>query len=141
MFRVVDWLMELPRDLKIEFREQVTNYEKEKHMPFISTFEEIGFEKGMERGLSKCRLEDIATILEARFPESSGQLMSEIRQILDHEQLKKILRAAATVAGPDELRMLWASGSNRRETAAMRRCDCCLFHLNGWRVAGSRKID
>ena len=115
--------MELPRDLKIEFREQVTNYTKEKQMPFVSTFEEIGFENGMQRGLSQglsqgltqSRIEDIETVLEARFPESSSQLMSEIRQIFDHEQLKKILRAAATVAGPDELRMLWASGSNRQE--------------------------
>ena len=29
--------------------------------------------------------------------------MSQIRQIDDHEQLKNILRAAATVANPDEL--------------------------------------
>ncbi len=114
LFRVVDWLMELPSDLKIEFREQVINYEKEKHMPFISTFEEIGFEKGMERGLTQGltqnRIEDIETVLEARFPDASSQLMSEIRQISDHEQLKKILGAAATVAGPEELRKLWAGG-------------------------------
>jgi len=50
--------------------------------------------------------------LEARFPDASSQLMSEIRHIFDHEQLKKILRAAATVADPDELRKLWASGSD-----------------------------
>ena len=109
----IDWLMELPGDLKIEFREQVARYTKEKHMPFISTFEEIGFENGMERGISKCRIEDIATILEARFPAVCSQLMSEIGQVRDLEQLKKILRAAATVAGPDELRKLWANGSER----------------------------
>ena len=109
LFRLIDWLMELPRDLKIEFREQVTRYTKEKRMPFISTFEEIG----MERGISKCRIEDIATILEARFPAVCSQLMSEISQVRDQEQLKNILRAAATVAGPDELRKLWASGSER----------------------------
>jgi hypothetical protein len=38
--------------------------------------------------------------------------MSEIRQIHDHEQLEKILDAAATVASPDELRKLWANGSS-----------------------------
>ncbi len=54
----------------------------------------------------------IETILEARFPDASNQLMLEIRRIFDHEQLKKILRAATTVAGPDELRNLWANGSD-----------------------------
>jgi hypothetical protein len=69
-------------------------------MPFINTFEEIG----MERGLAKGRLEDIETILEHRFPDASGQLVSEISQIDDLEQLKKILLAAATAASPEELR-------------------------------------
>ena len=75
-------------------------------MPFINTFEEFGIERG--------RLEDIKTVLEARFPDASSQLMSEIPQIFDLEQLTKILRAAATVAGPDELRKLGGSGSDLR---------------------------
>ena len=87
-------------------------------MPFISTFEEIGFENGMQRGLSQgltqgltqSRIEDIETILEARFPDAGAQLMPEIRLINDAEQLRKILRAAATVASPEELRKLWADG-------------------------------
>ena len=50
LFRLIDWLMELPKDLKIEFREQVTRYEEEKRMPFINTFEEIGMERGRMPG-------------------------------------------------------------------------------------------
>ena len=96
--------MELPGDLKIEFNEQITRYQEEKRMPFIDTFEEIG----MERGLGKGRLEDIETILELRFPAACNQLMSEIRQIHDHQELKKIHRTALTAASPDELRRLWA---------------------------------
>ena len=72
-------------------------------MPFINTFEELGMERG--------RLEDIEAILEFRFPAATGQLMSEIRQIHDHEQLKKIHLAAATLPSPDELRKLWANGA------------------------------
>jgi hypothetical protein len=99
LFNLIDWLMELPKDLKIEFREQLTQYQEEKRMPFINTFEELGMERGLIQG--------IETILEARFPDASSQLMSEIRPIADLEQLKKILRAAVTVASPDELRKLW----------------------------------
>jgi hypothetical protein len=115
LFRVIDWLMELPSDLKIEFSKQLTSYQEEKQMPFIDTFEEIGMErglsKGLSQGLSQGRLEDIAMILDHRFPDVSSQLVSEIRQIHDHAQLKKILLAATTVASPEELRNLWASDS------------------------------
>ncbi len=105
LFRLVDWLMELPRNLKIEFHEQVRRYEEEKHMPFINTFEEIGMERGLVKGIEK--------MLTFRFPDTAGQLMSEIRKIDDWEQLEKILDAAATVSSADHLRELWANGSNR----------------------------
>ena len=95
LFNLIDWLMELPKDLKIEFHEQVARYEEEKRMPFINTFEELGMERG--------RLEAIETILEHRFPDASSQLMSEIRQVHDYEHLKKILLAAATAVSPEEL--------------------------------------
>ena len=35
--------------------------------------------------------------------------MSEIRQVQDYEQLKKILLAAATAVSPEEVRKLWAN--------------------------------
>ncbi len=107
LFNLIDWLMELPKDLKIEFREQVARYEEEKRMPFINTFEELW----MERGIA----ESIETILEHRFPDASSQLMSEIRQVHDNEQLKKILLAAATAASPQELRKSWADDADSHE--------------------------
>ena len=80
-------------------------------MPFINTFEEIAMERGLSQGINQGRFEDIEAILEIRFPAATGQLMSEIRQIHDQEQLKKIHRAAATLSSPDELRKLWANGA------------------------------
>jgi len=72
-------------------------------MPFITMPERYGRIEG--------RLEDIETILELRFREAGTELMPEIRLIDDGEQLKKILRAAVTVASPEELRKVWAGGS------------------------------
>jgi hypothetical protein len=96
----IDWMMELPPPLTDEFWKEVKQYEEKKHMPFITTPERYG------------RLEDIQTILEQRFPDSVAQLMPEIRLMInDAEQLKKILRAAVTVASPEELRKLWAGES------------------------------
>ncbi len=76
-------------------------------MPFIDTFEKIG----MERGRADAFTKGIEKLLVLRFRAAAAGLMSEIRQIHDHEQLERILDAAATVASPGELRKLWASGS------------------------------
>jgi hypothetical protein len=104
LYRLIDWLMELPSDLKTEFSEQLASYQKETQMPFIDTFEEIGMVRGYAKGIER--------ILALRFPDAADQLMSDIRKIRNHEKLEDILVAAATVSSPDELRRLWANGSN-----------------------------
>ncbi len=80
-------------------------------MPFVDMFEEIG----MERGIRKGQLESIQTILEHKFSDASVQLMSQIRQVHDCEQLKKILLAAATAVSAEALRRSWSSGASRHE--------------------------
>lgn len=105
LFNLIDWLMELPKDLRTEFCEQVAHYEEEKRMPFVNTFEEIGLERGLVKGIEK--------LLTFRFRDAAAELMSEIRQVKDYEQLEKILDAAATVSDPEELRKLWANGEDR----------------------------
>ncbi len=102
LFKLIDWLMELPASLADELWKEVQQYEEKERMPFITFPERFGRLEG--------RLEDIETILEVRFPDAGARLMPEIRLINDAEQLRKILRAAATVASPEELRKLWAGG-------------------------------
>jgi hypothetical protein len=108
LFRLVDWQMELPADLKIKFREEITRYTKEKHMPFVSVLEEISYESGM----SKAHLDGIEAVLDVRFGEAGTRLMPEIRQLTDDALLEKILRAAKTISNPDELRKLWAKAED-----------------------------
>jgi hypothetical protein len=103
LFRLINWLMELPRDLKIEFREQISRYEEERRMPFIDMFEETGMERGLAKG--------IEAVLEIRFGDAGVQLMPEIRQIPDAAQLQEILQAAKHVASPEELREKWVKGA------------------------------
>jgi hypothetical protein len=99
LFKLIDWMMELPPPLTDEFWKELKQYEEKQHVPFITTPERYGRLEG--------RIEDIETILEARFQDAGMELMPEIRLINDAEQLKKILRAAAIVASPDDLRKLW----------------------------------
>ena len=108
-------MMELPDPLAEEFWKEVNQYEEKEHMPFITTPERFGRiegrAQGRAEGLSEGLAKGIEAILRVRFRDAGIQLMPEIRLIHDEEQLAKILHVAETVASPEDLRTLWASGS------------------------------
>ncbi len=53
LFRLIDWMMILPEELKRQFKTEVYNYEEKKKMPYITSIEQIGLEKGEQTGLVK----------------------------------------------------------------------------------------
>ena len=55
LFRLIDWVLTLPKGWDLKFREEILTYSKEKSMPFITSFERIGIEQGLEQGLERGR--------------------------------------------------------------------------------------
>lgn len=49
IFRLIDWMMRLPAALEADFRQELYAYE-EQHMPYVTTVEQAGIEKGLQRG-------------------------------------------------------------------------------------------
>jgi hypothetical protein len=50
LFRFVDWVMILPEGLKQTFWEELRTYEEERKMPYITSIEQIGYDRGVEQG-------------------------------------------------------------------------------------------
>ena len=73
LFRLIDWLMELPPALDDLFWDEVENYHKERTMPFVTTPERIGIKRGM--------LQLIEDLLHARFGVEGPNLLPEIRDL------------------------------------------------------------
>ncbi len=111
LFRLLDWLLDLPHDLQVQFREDVHQYEKEKRMPYLSSLERMGLEEGFKRGREQGRQEGrqegreeglregIALALEAKFGPPGRKLIARVRQITDVAELRrlaKIIKAAET---------------------------------------------
>jgi hypothetical protein len=99
LFRVIDWIMDLPLDLQEAYWEDVTRIQKENNMPFITTPERIGLQRGLRLG--------IAAALKIKFGANGLALMPEINVMRDLEKLQTILDAIETAASPDDLRRLW----------------------------------
>ena len=50
LYRFLDWILELPNDLKQAFHEDLARYEQERQMPYVTDIERMGEARGEARG-------------------------------------------------------------------------------------------
>ena len=50
LFRFIDWMMVLPKGLDRSFWTELKTYEEARKVPYITSVERIGFERGLEEG-------------------------------------------------------------------------------------------
>ena len=55
LYRFIDWILELPDDLKQGFRDDLKRYEEEKQMPYVTSIERMGIADGLAQGLERQR--------------------------------------------------------------------------------------
>ncbi len=53
LFRFIDWLLILPKELEKQFWEELRLIEEEKRMPYVTSVERIGIEKGIQQGMQQ----------------------------------------------------------------------------------------
>jgi hypothetical protein len=99
LFQFIDWIMDLPPGMDTIFWEEISQFQEEKRMPFITTPERIGRQKGLLQGIEVC--------LKLKFGAAGLELMPEISELLDHEVLEAVLKAIETAASPADLRRVW----------------------------------
>jgi hypothetical protein len=50
LFKFIDWAMILPEGLKRAFWEELKTYEEERQMPYVTSVEQIGYDRGLQIG-------------------------------------------------------------------------------------------
>ena len=50
LYKFIDWLIGLPKELEIDYLKNIYELEEAMNMPYITTAEQIGFEKGELKG-------------------------------------------------------------------------------------------
>jgi hypothetical protein len=75
LYRFIDWIMALPKELETAFHQELAKYEREVNMPYVTTAERIGIEKGLKEGKTAGKKEQgLAT---AKYLISLGILSEE----------------------------------------------------------------
>ncbi len=85
LFGFIDWVMSLPEELEQQFWQEVIQYEEERRMPYITSVERIGIQKGIRQGL----LEGIKLGLRLKFGSEGLGVLPEISALMDVEQLQR----------------------------------------------------
>lgn len=72
-FRFIDWIMVLPEDMEHRLEETLRQYEEEKKMPYVTSFERIGMERGLQQGLQQGILQAPARLYWTSWRLASGK--------------------------------------------------------------------
>ena len=97
IFRLIEWLLVMPEKSVLAFNQELLEIEKEKSMPYITSFERYAREEALQQ-LTTSKQQDILEVLEIRFERVPLGLREAIEEITDIEKLSKLHRAAVRCA-------------------------------------------
>jgi len=107
LFRLIDWMMELPPALDDLFWQEMDRLEEERRMPYVTSVERIGY----RRGRKEARLETIEDLLRDKFGEAGLALLPEIKALDDDEKYRAIIRVLPGANSPEDIRKVWTTSS------------------------------
>ena len=78
LFRFLDWLLKLPRGLEAEFWQELSTYEEERRMPYVTSVERIGIAKGIKEGKIEGQRSLLLTQLDRKLGKLSDSTIKNI---------------------------------------------------------------
>ena len=102
LFRMLERMVPLSRDLDIEFHRQLNHYRTQRSMTFITTFEQFAMEKGLSQGLSRGLqagwTQAIKSLVATRFSDWDPAWNQHLDAVEDTTRLEEWLRLAGTLS-------------------------------------------
>jgi hypothetical protein len=102
LFRLLDWLLVLPDELEVAFRQKLTEYEEKQNMPHITSIERLSRQEGRVEGQREALRTATLEFLEARFGEVPYELREELQILTEETVLKRLPRLAAVATGLED---------------------------------------
>jgi hypothetical protein len=102
LFRLIDWLMELPEELQEGFRQEVYEFEEERQMPYVTSIERLAEARGAREEL----LRTIRGGLKDKFGSPGVRLMTKGRAVEELRRLRALARALIKAEALETFRAL-----------------------------------
>lgn len=98
LFRLIDWLLQLPEPLEDNFWQEIRSYEEQIKMDYITSVErraiKQGIEQGIERGMQREALRQLMRVLRYRFGDAALPMLEEPLQGLSVADLESLMDVA-----------------------------------------------
>ncbi len=97
LFRLIQWMMVLPKPLAITFKQEFKRIQEEGQVPYITDIE--------LDGMVKANRESIVAVLESRFGTVSPEVSEHLEAIEDVDVLKQLVRQSAVISSIEEFQL------------------------------------
>ncbi|NEX23742.1 DUF4351 domain-containing protein [Thiorhodococcus mannitoliphagus] len=71
---VIDWMMRLPAELEAQLWQALTTLERNKHMRYVTSVEQIGYARGHQEGLAEGRRVEAIALVRKQLARRLGEL-------------------------------------------------------------------
>ena len=96
LYRLLDWLMQLPDELEQQHKVELREFEESRAMPYITSIERMGREEGREEGRVEALRENIVEALQVRFGRVPPVVREKVSGTSNVARLKRWFRLAVT---------------------------------------------
>ncbi len=97
LFRLIQWMMVLPKPLEISFKQELKRIQEEGRVPYITDIE--------LDGMVKATRESVVTVLRTRFGVTPTEVSDRLEAIEDIDVLRKLLEQSITIASIEEFQL------------------------------------
>jgi hypothetical protein len=104
LFRCIDWFMHLPPAQGRAFEQALHALETEKKMPYITSIERSGYQRGREESRREALREAIMELLDARLGPVPDEVLDQLGRVGEGSRLRTLLRQAAAAGSLEEFR-------------------------------------
>ena len=102
LFRLLDWMVQLPEELQQEFRQELHTFEEAKKMPYVTSIERLAREEGKQEAW----VETLALGLEVKFGAAGKKLLPKIQALQDVKKLRALTRAIHSAETLEEVKQM-----------------------------------
>jgi hypothetical protein len=81
LFHFIDWIMSLPKAEELLFWDELSVMEKEEKMPYITSVERIGFDRGIQEGVLQGQFLIIANLIAKKFHSQPEHELQNLKKL------------------------------------------------------------
>ncbi|MCF7993498.1 MAG: DUF4351 domain-containing protein [Chromatiaceae bacterium] len=103
LFRVLDWMLRLPPALEQAFIQELTDFEDQTKMPYVTSAERVGHKRGLQQGRQEGEAAMLLRLIHAKF----GPPTDAVRERVETADAATLLHWSERILTADSIDDLW----------------------------------